>query len=589
VYSGNADLFSQIEGRLLSDLDLSSLDHIWNQPNALATFALTTGGKYPIINYGDLSNANRDVDVRNQRYATFFHTIVDKIFSESTFTKSGSIFSDANYLKVLVPYSNKIEKHSASWMNSRKFRVNGLSSTISATSPNKIFQIGIDNDSTSGFYDLASLITLGTTTDASLAAPAAFLTIDEPTEWRHIATITFTVNAWTDGVSSLGISLALGNEYTYLHPDTADGGGTGTFTIEVDTTHLYPSTSFDEFWTFELGSTNVTVDNLLWEGVPTESLVYGSTWNVSSNLPEGMTQVQFLKTLCQKYGLFIYADSITGVVSFSSFDDIVNNLNRARDWSDKLHDQKLAHKTEYRLGNYGQVNNLKYKEDSSDKDIALGFGNGTISVDDETLAPDVNIMELVFAATHSDYFLENLQVPLIRKIENSVFKTTTLPRLLIDDTQDIAGNPIVYNDGTATTNVTTDVPLCYFIINGRDFNLGFNDSLIELYYESLSEILVKAKKISVLMYLTSVDVFRFDHTIPVYLSQHASFFYVNKISNFKGAGLTSVELIRLQSDASSFTEILVDVIDPPENLELQEDGGYSLGEDGSTLAREDGN
>ena len=64
---------------------------------------------------------------------------------------------------------------------------------------------------------------------------------------------------------------------------------------------------------------------------------------------------------------------------------------------------------------------------------------------------------------------------------------------------------------------------------------------------------------------------------------------MNKISNFKGVGLTSVELIRLQSDQSTFAEILVDVIDPPENLELQEDGGYSLGEDGSTLGREDGN
>jgi len=71
----------------------------------------------------------------------------------------------------------------------------------------------------------------------------------------------------------------------------------------------------------------------------------------------------------------------------------------------------------------------------------------------------------------------------------------------------------------------------------------------------------------------------------VYLSQFAAYFYVQKIVNFKGSGLTQVELIRLEADFTEHPDI-PEVL--TENYELQEDGGYSMQEDGTTISEREG-
>jgi hypothetical protein len=174
-------------------------------------------------------------------------------------------------------------------------------------------------------------------------------------------------------------------------------------------------------------------------------------------------------------------------------------------------------------------------------------GDGSFDIDDETLDALGTLVQLPFSPTMMERKLEDLFVPLIRMIQDELFQITVAPRILIDDTQDIADDPITYNDyvDAGTFDVSTDVPLCYFILLNKDFTLDLNEYILPANYAEMQDILNKTKKLLLPFDLKMQDVFRFDHSTPVFLDQFSAYFYVNKIMDFKKGSLTFVELIRI--------------------------------------------
>jgi hypothetical protein len=132
--------------------------------------------------------------------------------------------------------------------------------------------------------------------------------------------------------------------------------------------------------------------------------------------------------------------------------------------------------------------------------------------------------------------------------DNGEMTKAAQPRILLDDTQAITGDPFIYLDTVtdqAATPFTTDTPLAYFINEGKAVNLGFDNNIIENQYTAMIASLHRAKKITQMFKLTENDIAELDHLVPVYVAKLGGYFYVNKVANYTGKGLTKVELIRL--------------------------------------------
>lgn len=581
VYSGLVDLFELIANKKLSELaGLAAYNHTWNLTNIIAANGNTTGYKYPLINYGDLTNS-RNIDARYQRPALFLHSIIDMIFSENGFEKTGAIFTDPNYLKILLPMDK-----GGVYFNDADFTL--ISSWFIGDPADGIQSINPQ------FH------------------PVGILGININDAWTLNLDVTFTVASWIDATSVLYISLINNANFStpvvdYTHPDSGGGGGNGTFTVSLTVTGT-ASADFEHF--LEVGVINCSVtfgdgefEGLRNDGRPGDFFVHIKpvnitdtsvgvgmgisaspaydlllTYNVSfldfNRMAPDMTQSEVIKAFAHMFALFFSRDTFTGEIRIASMNSIVENIASSKNWSSKLHMDRKTWQLEFRLGSYAQRNNLEYAHDSNDSDIPVGYGNGFFNIDDETLQKETTIIGLPYAASATKTHLGGMYAPIIRKIdENGDFKLPVKQRIVIDDTQDVlSGDPFHYTDGTNTSDETTDIPLCYFKLPEKDFNLGFDDSLIEDYYSGLVDVLSHVKKLTALFHLTVEDITSLDHFIPVYLWQLSSHFYINKIDRYTGEGLTKVELIRLGGG---------DICVPEFGANVLANNDFSAGDDGT--------
>jgi hypothetical protein len=584
VYSGLIDFFEAIKGLKLSDLaGLAVYNHEWSLANILASNANTSGYKYPIINYGQIVNYNRDVDVRYQHPAFFIHTLVDLIFSEALFNKTGSFFSDPNYLKLLLPIAGGVYYNEADFDLLDDWFIGDPLDGIQSIDP---------------LYDAVSV-----------------LKINLNDQWTLEVEFEVVVTGWVDGSSVLDVYLMNNILFStptvdYSHPDSGGGGGNGTFTISLSVTGTAIGDIL-EYIEIDIFNCTVQVNDGEFRGtrndgrpgdffvhiVPqllTESAVGGKahspkydlllTYGISiiefDQMVLDMGQSELVKAVANLFGLFFTRDIFTNEIRVGSFQEIIDNIPNAKDWSDKLHNDPDTWNIEFRMNKYGQTNWLKYAPDNDDTDIIPGDGNGSFAIDDETLNAETTLINIPFAASSTKTYLGGLYAPIIRTIDSDNNEINTVQRIVIDDTQTITGDPIHYTDGTSTSDETTDIPLSYFKEPTKTFNLGFDDSLIDDYYSGLVDMLQNVKKVTALFKLTVNDIGELDHFIPVYLWQFSSYFYINKIDRFTGKGLTKVEMIRLGGGDVCIPEfgdeILIDETFPTPNLNWIESGDIGV-------------
>lgn len=308
---------------------------------------------------------------------------------------------------------------------------------------------------------------------------------------------------------------------------------------------------------------------------------------VISDLIGSMKQIDLLKAVANMGGIIFNTDRFSNNVEWHEFDEVIDNIPNAKDWSQKI-DAKTKPTIDFKLGKYARVNYFKYSEQEEVLDQGIGY----LTIDDETLEPETTIVTLPFGATDMVSRLSSpaIEVPFIDRYTSTGHETDATPiygtwtkkqkqRILILDRQSqqllqtgdgidlhtgddegiivessgaISGDFDI-SDGVTTVNVTDNIPLCYFFIAGKDYNLrfGVGNGLLENFYVAQKSVMTYPKSVTDYFKLTEKDIAELDHFTPVFLNinnEHKNingYFYINKIKQFRSDRLTQVNLIRI--------------------------------------------
>jgi hypothetical protein len=560
LYGGLTTFFDVIKKKEINELAfIPTLAHNYNIANVIASRNNTSGYIYPLIDYhADSPNAiisdnNNDYDVRYMFPCLFVNQILASIIGDAGYGLQNNInLFDLQYINnpLLLPLVEP---------NQSNFNAN----SIQTTTANE-FQVGIF--ATLVFANIFDNVTF----DIQNAIKRQSETLDYDTNiftrtvdfWEAKATGMYRLygkiiysNSFPNGSDVDGGLLRANNSnvlITLLQFTPIAGAVAVEYTFDI-TVNIQKGNKVFINLAHEEGATPYSMQILAGttfnvEAINVQRMAYGSNIQVFELVPK-IKQSDFLIQYLQMYCAIVQVDEFTKLVRINKFDDVLGNIGLAVDWSDKL-DYSSVEEITYALDEYAITNRLLYADDDS---VIKPIGtDGTIVIDDETLEDERDFIELDYAATEQVTRLSGLnisQIKLFTTNDDSPPKTEITekvePRVLL--LENISGS-VDYTDGSTTTNVTTNLPLTWFIRADKTYNLGFANSLIPSYYKTLEGVLFRTKIIKAQIRLNSLDIYNIDFLKPVYIDKFNSYFYISKISGYDCTNneSTEVELVKIR-------------------------------------------
>lgn len=249
-----------------------------------------------------------------------------------------------------------------------------------------------------------------------------------------------------------------------------------------------------------------------------------------------MKVLDVLKDILNLNGIIIQTNNYTKTVSFNTFEDLTQNKNIAKNWTNKLQPNTAMI---YKFGNYAKKNNLKFKLDVNKTFNVDGLHDGYFNLDNENLDNEKDVVKLNHPATSQSLKYGGFNIPEIDGLRDvGGYWTGQDWRLLNLDIKNTFFLT-VYSDGATTVDITLNVPFCKML--GLDYFVNSN-------YQTLIEILQSPKVIRCENNLDITDITDLDFSIPVFIDVPSEningYFYINKIENYKG-GITTCEIIQL--------------------------------------------
>jgi len=275
------------------------------------------------------------------------------------------------------------------------------------------------------------------------------------------------------------------------------------------------------------------------------TLQLGNAISPRLNFPD-MTQIDFIKTICNMFALIPEVIPRDRVVKFWSYKELYDNMALARDWSAYLSERE--DETEFEFGDYAQANYLKYKEID---DVIIDNGKGTMVIDDETLPLQKDALELK-VSTCDEVIVAFTNPAIMSRIAFNEWyddaglykaKSTIDPRIVY--VSQAAGKELILWDDV---DIATGLPTGNHVhINDPQMASSLNVSFSYLMsnYAYLSRMLTKTNLRRCKFNLPVYEVAGLRHYIPIYLRQYKAYFYVNKINNYVPGQLCTIDLIKL--------------------------------------------
>ena len=550
-FSDNSNWFNLLKDKLLTDLDLSDLDHQWaaSVMKTAIDADKTSGYTYPLIDYGEFSAIAEaagvlEVDETQMFPATFVSTLLQQVYFDIGWKADGDVLESAIYKRMIIPFSAPNMRHTTQWVTDE---------TISDVTV-------VDQPYATG-------------------SPMTSIAFDSGTNFTMTQTSTYTIAVSL--IAHITSSVSLGD----LAVELVDSGGgrikyiTFSHWIGIETKTLVAED-------VELDAGDVFYLRVSGQGGETGTIYIGSTIVITpglevdrqneiqmSALQPNIKQVDFLKYIAFLFGAVLQANPLSKTVTWSYFRDI--NKNTSVDWSDKIDLSKSrdVNFTEL-LDNYAQVSILNYSEDSNDPDLVnyednneKRFGQGQFDINNSHIEGRDTIFETPFTPMTNKYSFDgDLYIPSIPWISAGK-RGKMLPKIAL-----LSSNILLSDYNAAVTSLkilqpsgsssVTSISFCWFakqkyipavdaILDSLVFdqvNLTevIGDTCKDRFLIDYEDILNSMKYLKAFVLLSEVDISTLDFTQPVYLEKYKSYFYISKILNYQGsAQTTEVELTKI--------------------------------------------
>lgn len=235
-----------------------------------------------------------------------------------------------------------------------------------------------------------------------------------------------------------------------------------------------------------------------------QSVSYNQYYPIGSNLPD-ISVVDFIKQICWLFGLFAIK-SDTGA-SFISVNKIIDNRDKAVDWSKKLVPTGwTAKETSYTFGDFAQKNYFRYEENENAKSA-----DGYMVVQNKTLDHEKDLAKLPYTAGGDNGDMR--AVPYFKWSEDG----TTVE---LEDCGDRIMQLVISFDSQGKEDARLDFSDLKFQNRVSRFGLSSYQDLIK------SPFVIKDT-----FRLTEIDLKNLDYTIPVYIERYAAFFAIISIKS----------------------------------------------------------
>ena len=481
---------------------------------ASATIMNTTTGRInPVMNYGRFNTTTYSPEyamIEENTFPSFYyHTLIDKIFSDAGYPKSGDIFSDTKYLNTIVPYGRSDWSYGGDFINQRTSifdkSVSQAIASANLSTTDITFPIEVYNGSL-GYYDGISAYT-AIESDASsgdkLFSMAVQLTID------------ITVTGGT-------INLRLVNGISGTLFQT--GVGTGSYSSEISD-YGVESTALSIRGQIATGTPNVTINSARISFIPDKIPVVGTTAYVYFNLllPE-ISQRDFLKDLSVRFGQ--YFQEVNGTVYCKSIDDIISDTANAKDWTQKRVRQPDS--ISYTPAGLGANNYLRY--DNSDLQVSKDFAEGNIQISNSNLKDEV-VLPSKFGASATG-LVGNIYMAKVNiydgtqtNFAESFSYNPGIRVLLVRDRYSYEASVRVRTDIAATTSYK----VAYFDDPIQSNTCRWQQT-IDTYYPLYAAALQKYKMVTREYVLTESDIQNMDFFVPVF--DNDSYYLVNTVGPY---------------------------------------------------------
>ena len=570
LFGSLGGLFSSVGEKLLTDLDLSALDHTYDITTIINSWDTTDlvadGFVYPSANYGLGVNATEtEYDVKNFRPAISVKRIFDEIIDQAGYTYTGD-FWDSNNLDKLI-LQNGEEKFSAFY---DKFAEAGMGTT---TTPS-VFQL-------TSIYENG--LDINPTTDRIVNTTSEALNIKINLDLDCLNAMPVFVSALVDVLVYDQLDVFKTSNSKLI----AYGfGGSQAINVQYSVQlTLEPGDYIKFYWGYQdiLGgstgsgftiynTSSITITNV--SSASKSAAIYGTTILGKSIVPEGIKQSEFLKNIINLFNLYIIQDpdnefNLT-FIPYPEFytDEII-------DWTDKKDLAKgfsVKPSTEFIPKSYS----FKYKDDNDfysktyKNKYAANYGDLTYETQSEFSKDDTKA-EFLFSLApivntgNSDRLMAQLYDV---NTDGSYKQVKCNPKLSFWGGNKISGYAYsIKNGATVLSSGLYNYGYVGHIYNPTSIGSGSLDDLVfsapkevyfnipvypsvNLYYLFYKQFIDSqnnkdAKLITLYLLLNAIDIMNL--SFRKYVRMDNGIYYLNKIDGYNPLGneLTKVELLRI--------------------------------------------
>lgn len=540
ITSGAKSFFDTLGDQKLSDLPDFVLfaDYAY----MIANRNNSTGLVFPVAYYGTQATSDPPDgitrDIYNDPGAIYLEDIIEAIFVNAGYEKSGSVFTDSKYLKMALMAMGKDGGYVDSFIEKR--RVDAYVSvqqgpTLVAGGGTLVQFTGIRKIGSNpyGYWNGA---------DTYLTNQPGVASGDPVYYVKYKYSITIVVSGGT-----VDIQFGIFDSFTNV------GSGTYQFDSEDILTSLPNITGLSLSIQINTGAPTVTI-TAGGISISPDSLAYdnafaGQILFFSALLPD-IRQSDLLVDLAIHYGLI--PKEKNNVVYFKSFDDIIADRTNAPDWTQKRVNKENDALKFTPLG-YARNNYFRYQAADGVSEL---FCDGVFTVDNNNIDQDKTVYSSPFENTTSivknlygDILVANMPVyEEARLVSPSGFAFKRIYDasvgykivLMRDQYPDDPPIDFLIADGSGYLPYD-DYKVAYFNDPQQDDSLVFQQS-IDRNYPLFVDCLQRAKILTREYNLTEIDIADFDFFMPIFDSGH--YYLVNEVTTFVPGKPTKVELFK---------------------------------------------